>query len=560
MATTSLATEIKRRGRPPKADAGPRTFLDDFAATFLPALHASFGIQFPSPVYRADPVRFAREILGTEPWEQQVKILEAVRDNPRVAVKSGHKIGKSHTAASLALWFYCSYESARVVCTSTTSRQVDEILWREVRRLMSKAGRCVECVATLARNPNARIPKPCPHSSLIDGELGDTARTGLKSDDFREIVGFTARQAEAVAGISGENVLYIVDEASGVAQIIYEAIEGNRAGGAKLALFSNPTKNEGEFYDAFNNKSRFYVGITVSSETTPNAVTGRALVPGLATREWIEEKREEWGANSALYKVRVKGEFAEYEEGKIFSLHTIELAEQRHSETPAEGRLYVGLDPAGERGQGDDIVYAVRRGLKLLDLVVRHGLDEAGHLAELLRIIRSHKLPRETPVVVVDREGSVGSKVQIAFRNYIDAHEGEFELVGVRASDRALRQPEIYDRMRDALAASLAAWFEAGGAIVEDAKLARELHAVEWKQRADGKLKVTDKVTLRRILGRSPDRFDALALSTWEPLSLRESGTASDDGGPSSSSAASAERYAARGLDPYAGASMWERR
>jgi phage terminase large subunit len=555
--TSSIATEVRKRGpgRPPKQAAEPLTYVADFAAHFFPALHAASGVRFPSPMYQAHPVRFAREIVGVNPWSKQVEIMEAVRDHPRVAVKSGHKVGKSASAALLALWFYCSYDAARVIATSTTARQVDEILWRELRMMHARSGRCVDCKAELAANPGARIPRPCPHSSLIDGELGDLARTGLKSDDFREITGFTAKQAEAVAGISGQHVLYLVDEASGVAEEIFEAIEGNRAGAAKLVLMSNPTKNEGEFHAAFNEKSRFYHCITVASTETPNAVSGQPLIPGLATKEWCEEKAEEWGEKSPLYRVRVKGDFAEHEQGKIFSLHTLELAEQRWAETPAEGRLYIGLDPAGEKGSGDEICFAPRRGLKSLELRTTRGLDEKGHLAELLRIVARLKHPRETPVVVVDREGSVGSKVYFTIRAYADAHPGEIEVVGVRASDKSLRQPELYDRMRDALAASLSAWIDAGGAIVEDARLAKEMHALSWKQRADGRVKVTDKVTLRKLLGRSPDRYDALALSTWEPLSLRDDGT-----GRGGDAIPLPSQYARDALDPYEAARKWERR
>jgi hypothetical protein len=554
VATTSLAFEVQKRrgpGRPPKRDEPLPTFIGDFAADFFPALHASFGITFPSPIYRADPVRFSREILGVDPWAKQIEILERVRDYPRVAIKSGHKVGKSHSAAQLALWFYCAFDAARVVMTSTTSRQVDEILWRELRMMLARSGRCVACKAELLDNPAARVPRPCPHSSLIDGELGDLARTGLKSDDFREIVGFTARQGEAVAGISGENVLYIVDEASGVPKEIYEAIEGNRAGSARLVLFGNPTQNEGEFYDAFHSKKdRFYSCLTVSSEESPNVVSGEREIPGLATREWIDEKKEEWGEKSALYLVRAKGEFAEHEEGKIFSLHTIEQAEQRWSDTPAEGRLYIGLDPAGERGRGDEIMFAPRRGLKLLELIARRGLDEQGHLAELLRIVHRLRQPRETVVVVVDREGEIGSRVNRAIREYADDHPGELEVVSVRASDRSMRQPELYARMRDALAGSLAAWFDSGGAIVEDAKLARDLHSLEWRLLPNGQAKVTDKETLRKLLGRSPDRYDALALAAWEPLSLREyTGTGSIAVLPEATTR----------LDPYAAAAKWRR-
>ena len=567
MATSTIAHEVttRRVGRPRK-DAAPLpgvlAFDGDLLMQFSPAIHAASGIRFPSSHYQADPVAFGREILGVDFWSRQIEILEAVRDHPRVAVRSGHKIGKSFAAAALALWYYCSYEFARVVMSSTTARQVDEILWREVRMTHARSGRCLDCKIAIeqarARGDRLDVPRPCPHSSLIDGDLGDTARTGFKSADFREIVGFTASQAEAVAGISGQNVLYIVDEASGVNEFVFEAIEGNRAGKAKLVLFSNPTQNQGTFYDAFNSKARFWKTITVSSEDTPNAIAGHTVIPGLAEREWIDEKREEWGEKSPLFIVRIKGQHAEYEEGKIFSVHEIAQSVARRSETPAEGRLYIGVDPAGEKGTGDEAAFCCRRGLKQLEFEVpRVGLTEDGHLTTLLVLIARHKLPRETPVVVVDRDGSIGSKVYNAFRSYAEHNPGSFEIVGVRGSDKSQRQPLVYHLMREALTASLSAWFLAGGAIVDDAKLEKELHVMEWRQRPDGRMKVTDKLTLRKVLGRSPDRYDALALSTWEPLSLREESAATD-----TLARAREQRtpYDRGPMDPYAGARAWERR
>lgn len=529
----------------------------DLAGAMREAVARATQLTFPSPRYRDDPVAFFRDVLGVEPWSRQIEIIEAVRDNPRVAIKSGHKVSKSHTAAGIALWFYCSFEDARAVMTSTTSRQVDQILWRELRMMRARSGRCVACKE---QDPDGLvIRRPCPHSAIIEGEQGDLARTGLKSADFREIVGFTAREAEAVAGISGRNLLYIPDEASGIPDVIFEAIEGNRAGGARVVMFGNPTRNEGEFFEAFNSKSHLYKTLTVSSEETPNVIAGRDVIPGLATRGWIEEKRIEWGEDSPLYTVRVKGNFAIHEEGRIFSLHRIAEAEQRWHDTPPEGRLFVGIDPAGASGTGDETAICCRRGRKVITSIeTRRGMDEDQILIWLLHVIGTHALPRETPVVVIDREGEVGSKLAQALRAYLRDHPAAFELVTVRASDRAVRQPHIYDRIRDELAANLDAWLRDGGAIVEDIKLEKELHPHEWKQAINGRLKLMPpKDQLRKILGRSPDRFDALCLSTWEPLSLR----AGDDlpTGAPTPHPRDASAYAPA-LDPYAGANTWGRR
>lgn len=470
----------------------------------------------------------------------------------------------SHTDSGAALWFYSSFEDARVVMTAPVARQVDDILYRELRMMVRRAGKCAAC---RAEDPeDLRIPRPCPHSALIDGELGEKAKTGLVSKNFREIKGYTAKDVESITGTAGKNLLFIIDESSGVSDAIFEGLEGNRAGWSeggtgvvRVLLSGNPTKTSGEFFRSHHDEkvSAHYHCITTSSEESPNVVAGKEIIPGLATKDWVQEKREMWGEDSALYKVRVKGEFALDEDGKIFSVHAIQESEQRWEETEASGRLYIGVDPAGESGTGDEAAFAPRRGLKLLELQAERGLSEAEHLVRVLGLIEAHGLPRETPVVVLDREGAVGAKVYAHFVGYLEEHPHAFELVAVRASDRAMRQPYIYDRMRDELAANLEAWVRDGGAIVEDTKLAAEMHVFEWEQHVNGRLKlVPQKKDLRKSsqLGRSPDRFDAVAHSCWEPLALR--------GGkdlPPSVRRDAEDEFAEVTMDPYAAQDTWGR-
>ena len=554
MPTTSTAFEVDRRRRN-RAPAERLTMASSLAELVLHESTLASRIRFPSPYYQRDPVEYFRKVLGVEPWSKQIEVIEAIRDYKRVAVSSGHKVSKSHTAAGAALWFYSSWEDSRVIMSSTTARQVDQILWRELRMLRARSGRCVDCKE--ADPEGFRIRRPCPHSTIIDGEQGDLARTGLKSDDFREVVGFTAREAEAVAGISGRNLLYILDEASGIPDEIFEAIEGNRAGGARVVLLGNPTRNEGEFFEAFNSKADLYKTIRISSEETPNVVSGEEKIPGLATREWVEEKKVEWGEDSPLYKVRVKGQHAMNEEGRIFSLHKISLAEQRWYDTPDAGRLCIGVDPAGASGTGDEFCFAPRRGFKLLALRAARGLNEDQALVQLLLIIAEFGLQGEIPMVVIDREGEIGNKLAIKLREYLSTHLVAFELATVRASDRSTRLPHIYDRMRDALAANLEQWMRDGGAIVEDTKLSKELHAMQWKQALNGRVKLNPpKDQLKKILGRSPDRFDALSLSVWETLSMRD-----DAVPPEVQQIAQQDHsaYASTGMDPYAGAAAWRK-
>lgn len=61
----------------------------------------------------------------------------------------------------------------------------------------------------------------------------------------------TATKPENMQGFHEDNMLFIVDEASGVADPIMEAILGTLSGANnKLLLCGNPTKTSGTFYDS----------------------------------------------------------------------------------------------------------------------------------------------------------------------------------------------------------------------------------------------------------------------------------------------------------------------
>lgn len=520
--------EAKVRGRGGRPRKTPPKYVD-MASSLAAALRSAVDtstLRWPSSKYRENPVAFCRDILGIEPWSKQVEVLEALRDHKRVAVCSGHKCGKSETLAMAALWFFCSFEDARVVATCVTARQVDGIVYRAIRKLHARAGHCVACRKESARRVEERrppLPVPCEHSARIDGEPATLARTGIRTDDFREIAGFTAAEPEAVAGVSGKNILYLPDEASGIPREIFEAIEGNRAGGnARVLMASNPTKTDGVFFDAFEDPkvSELWHQVHVSSEETPNVVQGRDVIPGLASLEWVEEKRAEWGEDSPLYRVRVKGQFVRNETAKIISLHLLGEAEARWESTPADGPLRVGVDPAGPGEGGDESAFAARRGKKQIALKVHRGLDEHRLVDELLVFVRDLRRPRETPTVIVDGEGPTGQKVVRVLREHLDRNEGDFVLVVVFASNHALNRRE-YDRVREELWANGRDWLRDGGAIMSDPKQTKELHAPEWIQQTNAPLKVTPKSELRKLLQRSPDRADAFLLSLWEPMALR---------------------------------------
>jgi hypothetical protein len=270
----------------------------------------------------------------------------------------------------------------------------------------------------------------------------------------------------------------------------------------------------------------------------------------LAGRDWVEEKKVEWGVDSALYAVRVKGEFATKEEGKILPLHQIMAAINRFSLDEAKGDLQIGLDPAGPGMAGDEGVFAVRRGNHIVALYPCRGLTEEQYVGKLSEVLIAHRKPREPVVVCIDREGPIGSKVWSLLRDSNEQSTDRFVLVAVRASDKAQRQPKVYDRMRDELWSNLAQWVRGGGALIDDAKLLKELHTPSWLQHVSGRLKATPKPDIKKILHRSPDRADACALAVWCPVEYQI-----DDGVVVEKTSQEEDRVP--DIDPYSGLDCW---
>jgi len=515
-----------------------------FSARLARELRRTDGARWPDARYADDPVGFVEDVLHETPWTKQIELLEAVREHGHVAIKSGHKIGKSRVLAWIALWWFCTHEDARVLFTSSVERQVDEILWRELVMLIRRSGIELDC-------------RPAEH-----------AKTGLRAPDKREIVGLSAREAEAAAGTSGINVLYLVDEASGCNESLFAAFEGNLAGGGRMVLASNPTRTTGKFFAVFQEDQSVDNGgewktLTAASTETPNAKSGRSLVPGLATSEWCEARRTNWGEDSLDYKVRVLGEFPTNEERRMLTLHEVIEATGRWETTIAEGRLVIGDDPAGPGDGGDESAFAVKRGKKILGTLRKRSLKAEEHVETILALVAEWGVPGEqtVPHVNVDAGGPVGALVLAALQAFIWAKprgQEPFTVSAIFSAARAEREPDRYVQTRDELHAAAERFIKDGGAIPPDDKLQSELHAPEWTSTNQGKLRATHKDEIRKMLGRSPDTFDAVALACWGVDSFAEH--AAEVRGMVAREQSETQTRRVPRMDPYAAERTWRTR
>ncbi|MBC8281811.1 MAG: hypothetical protein H8E48_13585, partial [Chloroflexi bacterium] len=257
------------------------------------------------------PLEFATDILGVELWAKQKEVLNSLVKHRRVAVKSGNGLGKGFCAAVALLWFMHTHqESAIALSTAPTFRQVRHILWRQVHRLHR------------------------PNSQVLGGKMLDTR---WEFEDDRYAMGLSAENADQFQGFHSPNMLIVVDEAEGVSDEIYEAIEAvMTAADPLLLLIGNPTTVTGAFRRAFYEERQLYHNITISALDSPNVKAGKTLVPGLTSAKWVEERRETWGEDNPIFKARVLGQFPDQAEDTLISLSDVEAAAQRWAETKVE--------------------------------------------------------------------------------------------------------------------------------------------------------------------------------------------------------------------------------
>ena len=456
-----------------------------------------------------------REVFGLNVWSKQDEILSAARWYERVSVRSGHKISKSTSAAVLAWWFTADpieRPKARAIVSAPTGRQVKEIIWREVVDLHIRATK-----------RGYRLPKPAKAPG-----------TGVAWGDGRQIVGFTIDegQPEAIAGFSGEHLLFILDEASGIDDRVFEALDGNAAAGARFFLISNPTRTSGAFYDSHQPGSEYFP-MHVSSEDSPN-ITGEATVPGLATTAWRDKMVAKYGADSLFVAVRIKGEFPTAADDEICGAALVRAAMQREGDDEGddEGDLSLGLDVAGFGG--DENILAPRRGQRVLPLVRIEPGESLEVAARALRAIR--KIRRglyERPKLKIDANG-VGFGVWSALVSdgfdFDDEHfepRLEVEAIAVNTGESA-NESDTFANLRAELHFGLRDFLRAGGSLPSDALLDEELRAPKYSLDKNNRILVEPKLKIRARLGRSPDRGDAVMLAVFEAEGWGEPAEASD--------------------------------
>ena len=425
-----------------------------------------------------DPVVFGAAFLGGKYTDDQAAVMRAVRDNDRVAVHSGHATGKSFLAAAVVLWFLHSNKPSKVITTAPTWRQVNEILWSEIR--IAHANAAVDLGSTLPpRAPELRLSS-------------DWYALGLSTDDSARFQGFHS-----------ENMLIVVDEAGGVGGEIWDAVEYIASGGrVKILAIGNPDAPDGRFFEACG--SSLWKTLNISCLDHPNITGDGEYVHGAVTKEWVDGRAIEWGEDSPLFQARVCGKFPDEGDDTLIGLRWVLDAVAREEVQELKPPV-IGVDVA--RYGSDETVLMLLRDEKVADTRSYIGRDLMQTCGEVLRMKRDHNLD-ETALVVVDDVG-LGGGVTDRLREQghrVLAYKGGSK---ARDADQFFnRRAETWWALREELRAGRLS-------IPDDDKLKSQLTSVRYTPRSDGRIQLEKKDDMLKRGVPSPDRADALVMALW---------------------------------------------
>lgn len=439
------------------------------------------------PLYQKNPVLFAKEVCSYNPDEWQRNVLMDIAGYTKVSVRSGHGVGKTSVEAIVLLWFLSCFRFPKVIATAPTRQQLNDILWSEVEKWRSK-------------------------SPLLQ-ELLTWTKTYVYMKGYEKrwfAVAKTASEPENMQGFHEENMLIIVDEASGVEDDIMEAILATLSGkNNKLLMCANPTRTTGTFYDSHNRDRGMYKCHRVSS-----------LDSTRTNKENIAAFIRKYGEHSNVVKVRVYGDFPAQEDDVFLPLPLIEQTVVNEIDTEKIYKITMGVDVA--RYGDDETIIATNVG-GIIDIpVVRHGQSLMTTVGDIVmqykRLIKEYPNYKGVITVNIDDTGLGGGVTDRLEEVKIEERLRRLEIVPVNFGSKP-PQDGSEDRYQDIstyMWATLKTLMENEEvSIANDEELVAQLSVRKYSITSTGKIMLESKKAMKDRGIKSPDRGDAVVLSCF---------------------------------------------
>ena len=458
--------------------------------------------------FKDDPLGFVLHYFewtaGEGPDEWQAEVLSdlgrLIKERPfngkdpveavRMAISSGHGIGKSTLIAWLHWFLMITRKGAKGRVTANTFTQLQTITWAEIQKW------------------HKRLRVFRDRFDITDTKCWEKRH---RESWFSVPLTCAEENSQAFAGQHNResSSFYLFDEASMVPDSIWEvAQQGLTDGQPFIFAFGNCTRNTGEFYEVCFGKQ--------VHRWNQRSIDARdCRFPNKAEQaKWIEDH----GIDSDFCRVRILGQAPAQSEVQLISRSVVEEAQRRQVAAMAGDPLVCGVDVPD--GGSAWFAVAFRRGLDarpgyLVPAPIRFAgskIDRETMVAKLAQVLSDRDPRRKVAMMFVD--AAYGSPIveRLHALGFMNVQEIRFGGPSSDAGCSNMRALMWGRHLKD--------WLERGAIDKEDKRLAMELAAPGFHHKVggDGALVLESKAEMQKRGIPSPDFADALALTFAMPV------------------------------------------
>lgn len=427
-----------------------------------------------------DPVAFVREVFKTEPDMWQAESLMEFGRTQRIAMQASKGVGKS-TVLAWVIWnFLLTRPHPKVAVTSISADNLADGLWAELSKWYVKA-------------PMLQAMFEVTKTKIFAKESPETwfcsARSWSKTAD-------TAQQANSLAGLHADYILFVIDEVGGIPDSVLATAEAALASGieSKLIIAGNPTQTSGPLWRASTSERHLWHVVKINSDPDSPMRSPRV------SAQWAREQIEKYGRENDWVRVNVFGEFPSSSLNTLLGPEEVEAAMSRAPKIEdfefAQKRLGVDVARFGD----DSTVIFPRQGLMAFQPVEMRGARSN----EIAARVMAAKTKWNSEMEFIDGSGGYGSGV---IDSLIQAGCSPLE---VSFSGKPI--DSRYFNKRSEMWFLMAEWIKRGGALPKNNQLIKELTAPTYTFQ-NGKFRLEEKAQIKERIGFSTDYSDALALT-----------------------------------------------
>lgn len=436
--------------------------------------------------YIDHPVEFAIDILKVQPTLEQQAVMNDVAKFPMVSVKSGHGVGKSALESWIIWWYISTRPYPKILCTAPTKHQLHDILWAEVSKWK--------------RN-----------SKSLDKDFEWTSEKiylkGSQEEWFA--IARTSNKPDALQGTHAEHVLIIIDEASGVPDIVFEPVLGSMSTiDAKLLMCGNPTQLAGFFYESHTTKRELYKTHTIDGSKCERV-----------DKNYVQTIIDMFGKDSDVYRVRVAGEFPKANPDSFIGLDMIRTEKKVIDIVES---IDLGVDVA-RYGDDESVVATTYNKSQVERLnVFKHNdtMRLTGQIVNMIKMLNL-KYPSIIVRVKIDCDG-LGVGVYDRLKEVIVEKNLKAKAIechfGGKGGKVSYDEPIEYYNSTGIMWGTLRSKLKNNEiTIPNNEELIKQITNRKYFINSDGTIKLERKEDMKKRNVHSPDRADAVVLSLYEP-------------------------------------------